>query len=118
MVTVPTPLCWMIYPHQALQVSHWVVLPNRQALTHLVRSTLGSSSDDGSITVSLQAQGVLADLGPPDVLDGTGSLAVDTLDLVGTDDGVLQAGSALEDEDGVRVTALRSSKKKDRQPGL
>jgi hypothetical protein len=31
---------------------------------------------------------------------------VDTLDLVGPDDGVLQNGAVLEDEDGIGVTAL------------
>lgn len=48
----------------------------------------------------------LADGLPPDVLNGASALAVDTLDLVGTDDGVLQS-TALEDrEDGVAVITL------------
>lgn len=39
-------------------------------------------------------------------LEGAGTLAVDTLDLVGTDDDVLEGGTVLELEDGVLVTAL------------
>lgn len=39
-------------------------------------------------------------------LDGAGALAVDTLDLVGTDDQVLEGGAVLELEDGVLVTTL------------
>jgi hypothetical protein len=31
---------------------------------------------------------------------------MDTLDLVGSNDGVLQDGAVLEDEDGIGVTAL------------
>jgi hypothetical protein len=45
---------------------------NHRDATYLVVGALSASSDDGSITVPLQAQGVLADVGPPDVLDGTG----------------------------------------------
>jgi hypothetical protein len=75
--------------------------------TDLVISTLGTSSDDFSVTVTLEAQGVFANVGPPDVLNGTSALAVDSLDLVFTDDGVLQGSTALEDENGIGVTALR-----------
>jgi hypothetical protein len=39
-------------------------------------------------------------------LESAGALAVDTLDLVGTDDDVLEGGTVLELEDGVLVAAL------------
>lgn len=58
------------------------------------------------ISIALDAQGVFADGRPPDVLDGAGALAVDALDLVGADDGVLEGGAVLELEDGVGVAAL------------
>ena len=48
----------------------------------------------------------LADSLPPDVLNGAAALAVDTLNLVGADDGVLQGATILDDEDGVRVASL------------
>lgn len=39
-------------------------------------------------------------------LESAGALAVDTFDLVGTDDDVLEGGTVLKLEDGVLVTAL------------
>lgn len=39
-------------------------------------------------------------------LDGAGTLAVDALDLVGTNDNVLEGGAVLELEDGVLVAAF------------
>lgn len=48
----------------------------------------------------------LADSLPPDVLNGAGALAVDTLDLVSANDGVLQGTAVLNREDGVRVATL------------
>jgi hypothetical protein len=45
-------------------------------------------------------------MGGKRTLEGAGALAVDTLDLVGTDDDVLEGGTVLELEDGVLVTAL------------
>ncbi|GJC81412.1 hypothetical protein ColLi_04251 [Colletotrichum liriopes] len=54
----------------------------------------------------MPGESILADSSPPDVLDGAGALAVDTLDLVGTNDGVLEGSAVVEDEDGVLVAAL------------
>ena len=51
-------------------------------LDDLVFSTLGTSALDHGVTVTLEGESVLADVGPPDVLDGAGTLAVNTLDLV------------------------------------
>lgn len=48
----------------------------------------------------------LADGLPPDVLDGAGSEAVDALDLVGPNDGVLQGTALLDDEDGVILASF------------
>lgn len=75
-------------------------------LDDLVLGTGGTAASDGGVTVALEGQGVLADGLPPDVDDGAGALAVDTLDLVGTDNGVLEGGTVLKDEDGVFVGAL------------
>ena len=51
-------------------------------LDDLVISTLGTSALDVGVTVTLEGEGVLADVGPPDVLDVARTLAVNTLDLV------------------------------------
>lgn len=75
-------------------------------LDDLVRSTSGTTTADDSITVTLEGESILADLLPPDVLDGARALAVNTLDLVSANDGVLEGGTVLEDEDSIGVTAL------------
>lgn len=51
-------------------------------LDDLVVSTLSTSTLDERIAITLDGERVLADVGPPDVLDGAGALAVDTLNLV------------------------------------
>lgn len=51
----------------------------------------------------------LADGLPPDVADGAGTHAVDTLDLVSADDGVAQAGTVLEDEDSIGLATLAAA---------
>jgi hypothetical protein len=75
-------------------------------LDDLVFSTSGTTALDESVTVTLEGESILADLLPPDVLDGARALAVNTLDLVGANDGVLEGGTVLEDEDGVLVATL------------
>ena len=45
-------------------------------------------------------------MGRKRTLESAGALAVDTLDLVGTDDDVLEGGTVLELEHGVLVAAL------------
>ena len=51
-------------------------------LDDLVISTLGTSTLDEGVAVTLDGESVFADVDPPDVLDGAGTLAVNTLDLV------------------------------------
>ena len=75
-------------------------------LDDLVGGRLSTSALDNGVTVTFQGKSVLADVDPPDVLDGAGALAVDTLDLVLADDGVLEGTAVLDDEDGVRVATL------------
>lgn len=75
-------------------------------LDDLVLSASGTTALDKSVTVTLEGESVLADLLPPDILDGARALAVDTLDLIGTNDSVLESGAVLEDEDSITVTAL------------
>lgn len=75
-------------------------------LDDLVLGAAGTTANDGGVAVTLEGESVLADSSPPDVVDGAGALAVDTLDLVGTDDGVLEGSAVLEEEDGVLVATL------------
>lgn len=75
-------------------------------LDDLVRSTSGTTAADDSVTVTLEGESILADLLPPDVLDGARALAVNTLDLVSANDGVLEGSTVLEDEDSVGVATL------------
>jgi len=51
-------------------------------LDDLVGGSLSTSALDEGVSVTLEGESVLADVDPPDVLDGAGTLAVDTLDLV------------------------------------
>lgn len=75
-------------------------------LDDLVLSTGGTTALDESVTVTLEGESVLADLLPPDVLDGARTLAVNTLDLISANDDVLEGSTVLEDEDGVAVATL------------
>ena len=93
-------------------------------LDDLVVGALGTAADDVvGAAAALERKGVcvalvwggvnclrvmltLADGLPPDVLDCAGSEAVDTLDLVGANDGVLQGTALLDDEDGVVLAPL------------
>jgi len=75
-------------------------------LDDLVRSGLSTSSLDHGVAVTLNGKGILADIDPPNVLDGASSLTVDTLDLVLANDGVLEGTAVLDNENGVGVTAL------------
>ena len=58
------------------------------------------------LPVALQGQRILADIDPPNVLDGAASLAVDALNLVLSDNSVLEGTAVLDEEDGIRVTTL------------
>lgn len=93
-------------------------------LDDLVISRLGTSALDQGVTVTLEGKSILANINPPDVLDGAGScvksvhlqyemlagvmltLAVNTLDLVLANDGVLEGASVLDEEDSVLVTTF------------
>lgn len=92
-------------------------------LNNLVLSSLGTSTLDEGVTVTLDGESVLADVNPPDILDGAGTLAVDTLDLVCmllarvsqsdnarlalSDDSVLERCAVLKNENGVSIATLR-----------
>jgi hypothetical protein len=75
-------------------------------LNDLVRSRLRTSALDKRIAIALERERVLADIDPPDVLNGAGALAMHTLDLILADDGVLESGTVLQLENGVRVASL------------
>jgi hypothetical protein len=92
-------------------------------LDNLVGSSLGTSTTDGGVTVTLQGESILADIDPPDipmnvlammqtivrcwrVLDGARSLAVDTLDLVLADNSILEGSTVLDGENSILVSTL------------
>lgn len=75
-------------------------------LDNLVGGSSSTTSLDESVAVTLEGKGILADLLPPDVLDGARAHAVNTLNLIGANDDVLEGGSVLKDEDGILVAAL------------
>ncbi|KAF4254368.1 hypothetical protein CNMCM8812_008062 [Aspergillus fumigatus] len=101
---------------QLAEVLHGEVLDDHLAagvvLDDLVVGVAGAAADDAPEDCHWRKwKGerevfTLADVSPPDVLDGAGALAVDTLDLVGADNGVLEGGAVLEDEDGVLLAAF------------
>lgn len=51
-------------------------------LDNLVGGRLGTTTLDESVAVTLEGESILANVNPPDVLDGASTLAVNTLDLV------------------------------------
>ena len=51
-------------------------------LNNLVRGRLGASTLDHGVAITLQGKSILANIDPPDVLNGARSLAVNTLNLV------------------------------------
>lgn len=73
-------------------------------LDELVGALEGTTADDVGNTVTLDGDGILADILEPDELEVARSLAVDTLALVGTDDDVAESGAVLEDKDSVLLT--------------
>lgn len=75
-------------------------------LDDLVRGVVGTATDDVGCAITLDGDGILADVLKPDKLEGAGAEAVHTLALVGADDDVAQSGTILEHEDGVGLAAL------------
>jgi hypothetical protein len=63
-------------------------------LDNLVGGRLSTATLDEGVTVTLQGESILADVDPPDVLDGARALAVNTLNLV-YNKSVLEASSRL-----------------------
>lgn len=76
-------------------------------LEDFVAGTAGTAAVDvGGSGGLAEGGGVLADVGPPDVVEGAGSFAVYALAVVGTDDDVGEGCAVLEDEDGVFFAAF------------
>lgn len=69
-------------------------------LDDLVLGVGGTASSDEGVTVAEDGDGILADVAEPDVGQGAGTLAVDTLEGVGANDDVAEGSTVLEDEDG------------------
>lgn len=64
-------------------------------LNDLVGSVVGTATNDVLGAVTLEGDGVLANVLEPDVLEVAGAQAVDSLALVGADDDVSQGGAIL-----------------------
>lgn len=76
-------------------------------LQDLVAGLAGAAAVDvRGARLLLEGGGVLADIGPPDVIEGAGAEAVDALAVVGADDNVGEGGAILEDEDSVAITTF------------
>lgn len=73
-------------------------------LNNLIRGLIGSSADNVGGSVTLDRDGVLADILEPDELEVAGSETVDTFLLVLADDDVTKSGTLFENEDGVSLT--------------
>lgn len=52
-------------------------------------------------SITLDGDGILADVLEPDKLQGARAKAIDTLALVSTDDDVAEGGALFENEDGI-----------------
>ena len=85
-------------------------------LDDLVGGGLGAAALDEGIAVAFEGERVLAHLGPPDVGDGAAALAVDPLQLVLADDGVLERPAVLDQEHGVLATPLHLPRALDTAP--
>lgn len=73
-------------------------------LNDLVGSLIGTSANDVGGSVTLDRDGVLANVLEPDKLEVAGSETVDTFLLVLADDDVTKSGTLLENENGVSLT--------------
>ena len=79
---------------------------NTVVLDDLVLGVASTTTDDLSVTVTLEGKSVLTDGVPPDVLNGAGTETVNTLVLVLANDGVLESSAVSEEEDSVGVAAF------------
>ena len=73
-------------------------------LDDLVCGVESTTADDVGSTITLDGDGILADVLEPDKLQRARAQAVNTLTLVGTDDDVAESGTLLEDKDSVGLT--------------
>jgi hypothetical protein len=76
-------------------------------LQDLVRGGLGSSTVDvGGTRGLLEGCGILANVSPPDVVEGTRAEAVNSLAVVGANDDVREDSTGLENEDGISIATF------------
>lgn len=80
--------------------------PNTIMLNNLVLSTTSTTSNDLTITITLEGQGVLAYSIPPHILNRASTQTMHTLTLIFTDDGILEGSAVFEKEHGIRVAAF------------
>jgi hypothetical protein len=79
---------------------------NAVVLDNLVGGTTSTTTNDLTVTVTLEGQSILANSIPPDILNGASTETVNTLVLVLANDGVLEGSTVSEKEDSVGVTAF------------
>jgi hypothetical protein len=70
-------------------------------LDNLVVGVVGTAANDVGSTVAFEGDGILANVFEPHVLNGAGSKAVNTLALIGANDGVHQRSALLEHKDSI-----------------
>ena len=78
-------------------------------LENLVIGAEGTAAlDSGCFTSSLlfDGEGIFADCAPPNIVQRAGTLAMNTLDLIGANNDVGDRGTVGEDEDSVFIAAL------------
>jgi hypothetical protein len=78
-------------------------------LQNLVLSTERTTALDGgglAVRLFLDRECILAHSRPPDIRQGARALAVDTFDLVGSDDAVGKRGAVLKHEDRITVPSF------------
>lgn len=70
-------------------------------LDDLIRGMVGTTTNDVGSSITLDGNGILADILEPDKFEVAAALAVDTLTLVGTNNDVLQRSAIFKNKDSV-----------------
>ena len=81
--TAPVQLAEVLHEESGDGDSAYAVM-----LDYLIFGTLRAATRDSTVAVALEGESILADCLPPDVSDRASTSAVDTFDLIGTDDDV------------------------------
>lgn len=82
---------------------------NIVVLDDLVLGSAGTATSDNGIAATDNGDRIFADVTEPDVPQSAGSLTVNTLECVGTDNDVRERSTVCEDEDGVFIAGVSIS---------